>query len=180
MDETIKLEVLFDENLERENQKFFFHYVWKKHFTQLKKSLFFGLLILIIGFIPLKGFDESPIPYIFRYIGFLYLGYVYLLINQYIKSKKQNDQLIENLISDFKQKSEIHNLIFLNKEDITVQTPFSTIGSIWDRTNYRIVEKYLILEISNNLNFIFTKAEFKESNYETLLDFLQQYSKKGN
>ncbi|MCQ9641757.1 hypothetical protein MP478_20440 [Chryseobacterium sp. WG14] len=179
MNEFIKIELEFNEKLERKGQQFFFQYVWKKSFSKLKKTIFLGLLFLGIGFLPLEEFDTSPIPYIFKYIGFLYVGFFLLLIIQYFKSKKKTYRLIEEQIDDFIQKDREPNSISLDKNNITIENPFNTIRSIWDKTSYQFVDEYLILNILNDrLCFIFTEAEFKENDYQVLKDFIQQYSQK--
>lgn len=181
MNEFMKIELSFNEALERKGQQFFFQYVWKKSLPGLKKTIILGALFLGIGFLPLEGFDENPIPHIFKYIGFLCFGFLFLLLIQYFKSKKRAYKLIEEQIHDFKQKDREPNFIILDKNNITIENPFNTIRSIWDKTSYLFVDQYLIVNMLNNrLCFIFTEAEFKENDYQTLKDYLQQYSRKEN
>src|SRR5690606_19462288 len=102
MNENITIEVPFNEKIERENQNFFFKHTWKKVFRELKKAVIYVIIFLTIGFFPLKDFDQSAIPYIFKYVGFLFIGYIFLLLYQYWVSKKTNYKLIEKYIEDFK------------------------------------------------------------------------------
>ncbi|MBP2617017.1 hypothetical protein [Chryseobacterium jejuense] len=178
MDESIKLKVPFNENREREHQKFFFHHTWKKGFTELKKAIFYAILFLSLGFSSLNFIQNNPASTVFRYAGVIFLGYIFLLLYQYFTKKKKFYQSIEEQINDFKRKNENTSFIILDKENITMENSLSTIGTVWSKTSYKFVDKYLILSIlNNNLNFIFTETDFKGSDYKTFTSFLEQYSK---
>lgn len=178
MNENTIIKFLFNENIERENQKFFFKYVWRKNFTELKKAIIYAVIFLTIGFIPLKGFDQNAIPYIFKYIGFLYIGYIFLLTYQYVLSKKKTDKIIEENIKDFKNSNDQTVRIVLNETSLEIKSNFNTFGSIWEKTSYKFVDDYLIVQmLKGGLNFIFTKPEFNNSDYDILLNYLQNHSK---
>ncbi|UCA57945.1 hypothetical protein KB553_12855 [Chryseobacterium rhizoplanae] len=181
MNESIKLEIPFNETAEREHQQFFFRYTWKNHFTELKKAILYAIIFLFLGFFSQsKLINNSPASSIFRYGGFIFLGYIFLLLYQYFIRKKKVYKSIEEMINDFKSKDEKASFIILNKEDITIENSFSTIGAVWEKTSYKFVDKYIILSIINsNINFIFTKADLKEHDYNTLTGFLEEYSKQG-
>lgn len=138
----------------------------------------YAILFLSLGFFPLKGFVGSPFSYIFKYIGFLYIGYAFILVYQYFVAKRKTYKLIEENINDFKTRDVNMHFITLNQNNIVIENPLNTISSIWEKTNYKIVDKYIILNILNNsLQFIFTSSEFKEGDYQTLIDYLQKNSK---
>ncbi|WP_126652485.1 hypothetical protein [Chryseobacterium aureum] len=178
MDESVKLLLYFKENIEYENQKFFFQYTWKKHLVELKKAIAYALLFLILGFLPLKMIDLGSVTIIFKYGSFLFLGYIILLVYQYFNAKIRTFNLIEELIENLRREDEI-SFITLYQNSITIKNPFTTINCLWDKTSYKTVDQYLILSMLNNkINFIFTEPEFKENEYKILLDFLQQHSKK--
>ncbi|BAP33526.1 uncharacterized protein CHSO_4489 [Chryseobacterium sp. StRB126] len=178
MNESIKLEVPFDENREREHQKFFFHYTWKQGFTELKKAIFYAILFLSLGFSSLNFIQNNPASTIFRYAGVIFLGYIFLLLYQYFTRKKKFYESMEEQINDFKQKNENASFIILDKDNITIENSLSTIGSVWSKTSYKFVDQYLILSIINsNLNFVFSESDFKERDYKTFTSFLEQYSK---
>lgn len=178
MNENTIIEFLFNENIERENQKFFFKYAWKKNFTELKKAIIYAVIFLTIGFVPLKGFDQNAIPYIFKYVGFLYIGYIFLLNYQYVHSKKKTDKIIEENIKDFKNSNDQTVRIVLNETSLEIKSTFNTFGSIWEKTSYKFVDDYLIVQmLKGGLNFIFTKPEFNNFDYDILLNYLQKYSK---
>ncbi|MET3538768.1 hypothetical protein [Chryseobacterium limigenitum] len=178
MNENTIIEFLFNENIERENQKFFFKYVWRKNFTELKKAIIYSVIFLTIGFLPLKGFDQNAIPYIFKYIGFLYIGYIFLLTYQYVLSKKKTDKIIEENIKDFNNSNDQTVRIDLNETSLEIKSTFNTFGSIWEKTSYKFVDDHLIVQmLKGGLNFIFTKPEFNNSDYDILLNYLQNHSK---
>ncbi|MEJ5105887.1 hypothetical protein [Chryseobacterium sp. MYb328] len=181
MNESITLEIAFNEKAEREHQQFFFRYQWKKGFTELKKAIIYALIFLFLGFFSQSKFiNNSPASVVFRYAGFIFIAYIFLLLYQFFTSKKKFYKSIEEQISDFKQKDEKFSFIILNKDDITLENPFNTIVSVWSKTNYKFVDQYLILGIlNNNLNFVFTEHDFKENDYKTFTNFLEQYSKKN-
>lgn len=179
MNESIKLEVPFNENREREHQKFFFQYSWKKEFTELKKAIFYALLFLSLGFSRLNFIQNNPASTVFKYAGVIFLGYIFLLLYQYLTRKKKFYESLEAHINDFKRKDEKTGFIILNKDNITIENSLSTIGSIWSKTSYKLVDNYLILSIiNNNINFVFSESDFKENDYKTFTSFLEQYSKK--
>lgn len=181
MNENITIEISFNEKIERENQKFFFKHIWKKNFRELKKAVIYAIIFLAIGFFPLKDFDQSAVPYIFKYVGFLYIGYIFLLLYQYLISKKKSYQLIEEYIEDFKASNNQISYIILNDTSLEIKNTFHTFGSVWAKTSYQLVDQYLIIGIvKDRLNFVLTKQEFNNSDYDTLLHYLQKYSKKNN
>ncbi|WP_330743840.1 hypothetical protein [Chryseobacterium sp. CP-77] len=179
MDDSIKLQLYFNEKIERENQKFFFQYTWKKHFVELKKAIIYAVLFMALGFLPIKSLNLGPVSIIFKYGSFLFIGYIFLLLYQYFNTKNKTFKLIEEQIDDLRKKHDEISFITLHQDSITVKNPFNTINCVWDKTHYKIVDQYLILNMVNkNINFIFTEAEFKENEYKILLDFLQQHSTK--
>ncbi|WP_185288530.1 hypothetical protein [Chryseobacterium lactis] len=171
----------FNENKKRENLQFFFKHKWKKSSGELRKVIIYTILFLSLGFLPFFSHKIGQPSVIFRYGGFMFLGYIFLLVYQYFTTKNTTYKLIEQQINDYTQQEKKESSIILNKEVITIEDPFNTIGSTWSRTNYKIIDQFLILNVLNNrLSFIFTKSEFKNSDYEILIDFLQKYSKLEN
>ncbi|WP_431610561.1 hypothetical protein [Chryseobacterium sp. 'Rf worker isolate 10'] len=180
MDESVKLQLYFKENIEWENQKFFFRYTWKKHLTELKKAIIYTVVCLVLGFLPLKAIALGPVSIIFKYGSFLFIGYIILLIYQYFNAKIKTFSLIEELIENLRREDEV-SFITLYQNSITIKNPFTTINCVWSKVTYKIVDQYLILSMLNDkINFVFTESEFKGQDYTILLDFLQQYSKKEN
>ncbi|MDQ1855844.1 hypothetical protein [Chryseobacterium sp. WLY505] len=177
MEEPIRLQLYFNENIERENQKFFFQYTWKKHFVELKKAIIYAVVFLALGFLPIKSLNLGPVAIIFKYGSFLFVGYIFLLLYQYFNTKNKTFKLIEEQIDDLRRKHDEISFITLHQDSITVKNPFNTINCVWNKTQYKMVDQYLILNMVNN-NFIFTESEFKENEYKILLDSLQHYSKK--
>lgn len=178
MNESVKLEIPFNENREREHQKFFFQYTWKKGFTELKKAIFYALLFLSLGFSRLNFIQNNPASTVFKYAGVIFIGYIFLLLYQYFTAKKKFHESIEAQINDFKRKHEKDGFIILKEDTITIENSLSTVGSVWGKTSYKFVDKYLIMNmINSNINFVFSETDFKESDYKTFTSFLEQYSK---
>lgn len=179
MSESIIIEIPFNEKIERENQRFFFKYLWKRKTTELKKAVIYSIIFLAIGFVPLNDFKQSPIPYIFKYVGFLYIGYIFLIVYEYILSKKKFHKAVEENLQDFKSdKDHKVSIISLNENSLEIKTIFNNFGSVWNKINYKLVDGYLIVGLlKGNLNFVFTKNEFNNSDYETLVNYLQKYSR---
>lgn len=179
MNESITLEVPFNENTEREQQHFFFRYTWKKGFAELKKAILYAIVFLFLGFFSQsKLINNSPASNVFRYAGFIFIGYIFLLLYQYFIAKKKFNKNLEEQIIDFKGKDNQNGFIILSEDHITLENSLTTIGTVWSKTNYKFVDQYIILNIINsNLNYIFTNNDFKENDYKILTDFLGQYSK---
>ncbi|MDR2236772.1 MAG: hypothetical protein LBE92_11670 [Chryseobacterium sp.] len=181
MNESVKLELPFDENTKRENYRFFFQYRWKKSLGELKRVIIYAVLFLSLGFIPSIAIKIGQPSVIFRYGSFLFIGYIFYLLYRYFASKKEAYKLVEKQINDYKRQQKRIDFILLNKDSITIESPFQTLGSDWDSTSYKIISRFLILNIlQGKLSFILTKSEFKENDYNVLMDFLQKYSKQEN
>ncbi|MBB6331948.1 hypothetical protein HNP24_002898 [Chryseobacterium sediminis] len=179
MDESIKLQINFNEDIERKNQKFFFQYLWKKKFTELKKTIIYAILFLALGFFPPEALNLGPVANIFKYGGVFFSGYIFLILYHYFRSKNKTFKLIEEQIDDLRRKKDEISFITLHQDSITFKNPLITINCIWDKTTYKIIDQCLIVNILNNkISWIFTGAEFKENEYNIFLDFLQQHSKK--
>ena len=177
MNNSVQLEVTFNENRERESQKFFFQYAWRKHFLRLKIVSVCAVLFLLISFLPINQFKESIISYLFKFFGFLCIGYVCLVGIRYFASKRQTDHLIEKRINDLKQLQEKTSFVILNEESITIKKPTNMVGSHWNKTSYKMIGKYIILNLlQNKINLIFTASGFEGSDYNTFKDFVQKYS----
>lgn len=169
------IEFIFNEKLERENQNFYFKYVWKKNFRELKKAIIYAIIFLTIGFLPLQNFDKSAFPYIFKYFGFLFIGYIFLLIYQYFTFKKRFQIEVDKIIKKYKQKNESH-FIILNSEYIEFKNPFTTIMSVWENTSYIILDDYILISPINNLYYITHKSEITIDQFKIIIDYLQKYS----
>lgn len=179
MDESLKLQISFNEDTENKNQKFFFQYLWKKHFAELKKVIIYAILFLALGFLPLEFLNLGPVANIFKYGGVLFSGYIFLILYYYFRSKNKTFKLVEEQIDDLRKMKDKISFITLHQDSITFKNPLITINCIWDKTTYKIIDRYLIVNILNNkISFILTESEFKENEYNILLDFLQEYSKK--
>lgn len=90
MNESIKLEIPFNETAEREHQQLFFRYTWKNHFTELKKATLYAIIFLFLGFFSQsKLINNNPTSSIFMYGGFIFWGYIFLLLYQYFIRKKR-------------------------------------------------------------------------------------------
>lgn len=67
--------------------------------------------------------------------------------------------------------------IILNDNLIEIKNPFNNFSSVWDKTNFQLVEKRIIITFLNTtVNFILDKSEFKNSDFEILKDFLHTKS----
>ncbi|MBV8328140.1 hypothetical protein [Chryseobacterium sp.] len=156
-----------------------FRYIWQKHIAEIKKAALYTVLFLILGFVPLKAIDLGPVSIIFKYGTFVFVGYISLLIYQYFTSKKNAYSLIKKQSDDFKNMKDQSNDILLHPNHITVKFPLTTIECSWEKTNYKIIDQYLIVTmLDNRIRLIFTNAQCKENEYKTLLNFVQQYSHK--
>jgi hypothetical protein len=174
MEENIKLELLFDEKIERRNQKFYFKFLWRKKFIELRKIFILAIFLLFLGFYPIKNLDQNLLYYIAKYGGVFLMGYVLLFVYSYFKSKKKTCSKIEKLIDEFKN-TENNNYIQLTDKKLEVRNQFYSVDSIWNKTNYKIVNSFLLLSFFEiNLNYVFTKEEFKNAEYETFFNFFRK------
>ncbi|MGI9651650.1 hypothetical protein [Chryseobacterium sp. RLHN22] len=176
MDDNIIIEFPFDERIERGNQNFYFKYVWKKAFKGWRKLIIITLLFLFLGFYPIENFDRSLFYYILKYTGIFLCGYCFILIYQYFNSKKKFKIEIEKIIQELQQKNDPSYLRF-SIEELEISNPMYTVKCIWDKISYSFIEDYLIIHTISNLNYVFNKAEFKNDDFETVISYLERFSK---
>lgn len=176
MSETITIKIPFNERIERENQNFYFKYVWSKAFNGWKRIIISTLVFLFLGFYPIKNFETNLIFYIFKYGGIFLCGYCFILIYQYFNSKKKYKQQVEELINEFKAKNE-YSFIILNGQNIEFKNSFNTVSSIWGKVTYIKINDFIFINVISNFHFIINKSEFKNDDFETILNYLQKYSK---
>lgn len=101
------------------------------------------------------------------------------MLYQYWVSKKTNYKLIEKYIEDFKVNNNKITYITLNDDSLEIKNTFHTFASVWEKTSYQFIDQYLIIGIvKDRLNFVFIKQEFSNSDYDSLLHYLQKYSTK--
>ncbi|MBL1219319.1 hypothetical protein JET18_00595 [Chryseobacterium sp. L7] len=179
MNEIIKIEIPFNETFERQNQNFYFKYVWGKALKNWWKIVLFTLVFLFLGFYPIENFDKNLIHYIFKYGGVFFCGYCFILFNHYFVSRKKFKKETEEIIAELKAKNET-SFIILNDHSIEFKNVFNTICSVWEKVFYVRSNDTVIINPINNLSFIIQKSEFKNDEFEIILNYLQKYSKQQN
>lgn len=176
MSETITIEIPFNEQFERQNQNFYFKYIWNRTIKSWKKNLIITLVFSFLGFYPIKNFDTNLIHYLFKYGAVFLWGYSFILVYQYFVSKKKFKKETEQIISDFKAKDE-PSFIILNDHSVEFKNVFYTVCSVWEKVSYIRSKDTIIINPLNTLSFIIQKAEFKNGEFDIILNYLQKYSK---
>ncbi|MDF2932935.1 MAG: hypothetical protein K0R36_2266 [Chryseobacterium sp.] len=176
MNKNITIELSFNEKIERENQNFYFKYVWSKAFKSWKKIFFFTLIFLFLGFYPIENFDTNLLYYVIKYMGIFLCGYCFIFIYQYFNSKKKFKIELEKLLQEFHSKNAT-SYIKLSSENLEISNPFYTVKCVWDKVSYSIVKDYLIIYTISNLNYVVNKDELKTDDFGTVISFLERYSK---
>ncbi|MCT2562369.1 hypothetical protein [Chryseobacterium herbae] len=179
MNETIQIEIPFNETLERQNQNFYFKYVWNKALKKWWKILLFTIVFLFLGFYPIENFDKNLIHYIFKYGGIFFCGYCFILINNYFASRKKFKKEVDKIITEFKTKNEPSSII-LNDHGIEFKNAFYMMGSVWEKVFYIRSNDTIVISPINTLSFIIQKAEFKNDEFDIVLNYLAKYSKQQN
>ncbi|ALR31464.1 hypothetical protein ATE47_13470 [Chryseobacterium sp. IHB B 17019] len=175
MNENITIELSFNEKFERENQNFYFKYVWSKSFKGWIRIIIFTLVFLLLGFYPIKNFETSLLFYLFRYGGIFLCGYCFILIYQYFISKRKFKKEADKIITEYKNKNE-SSFIILDQKSIEFKNPFTTVNTIWEKISYIKLNDYIFVNAISNLYFIINKSELKDGEFEILLNYLQKYS----
>ncbi|MBB6372606.1 hypothetical protein [Chryseobacterium shigense] len=179
MNETITIQIPFNEKFERQNQDFYFKYVWGKTIKNWWKIALFTLVFLFLGFYPIENFDKNLLYYICKYVGIFLFGYCSILVNHYFVSRKKFRKEIDQIIADFKAKNE-SSFIILDDNSIKFKNVFYTISSVWEKVSYIESNDTIIINPINTLSFIIQKPEFKNNEFDIILNYLQKYSKKQN
>lgn len=63
MNDDIIINLSFNEKTERDNQNFYFKYVWRKAFKAWAKILALTAIFLFLGFYPIENFDSNLLYY---------------------------------------------------------------------------------------------------------------------
>lgn len=176
MTEDIIINLLFDERIERDNQNFYFKYVWKKAFKGWAKIMALTFVFLFLGFYPIENFDTNLLYYLIKYTGIFLCGYCFILIYQYFVSKKKFKIEVDKIISEYKNGDESFYIRLSNKE-IEFKNPFNKISSVWEKTSFLLHDNYLLINPVSNLHFIINKSEVHDNEFETIYKMLQKYSK---
>ena len=176
MNESITIELPFNEAIERENQNFYFKYVWNKAFKSWKRIIVFTFLFLLLGFYPIKNFETNLLFYFFKYGGIFLCGYCFILIYQYFISKKKFKKELENLISEYKAQRHTSFMI-LNEKSIEFTNQSNSISSVKEKIYYTKQNDFLIINPLSSVYFIINKSECKNNEFETILSYLEKYSK---
>ncbi|KFF22775.1 hypothetical protein [Chryseobacterium sp. JM1] len=179
MNESITIEIPFNETFERQNQNFHFKYVWNKTLKNWWKIAIFTLVFLFLGFYPIENFDKNLIHYIFKYGGIFFCGYCFILINHYFVSRKKLKKEVDKIITEFKPKNQ-PSFIILNDHSIEFKNIFYTICCVWEKVSYIRSNDTIIISPINTLSFIIQKAEFKNDEFDIVLNYLAKYSKQQN
>lgn len=114
MHEIITLQLDYNENIERENQTFFFKLGWKKYFKDWKKLVIFTLVLLFLGFYPIKNFDSNLIYYLFRFGAIYLLIYWIIIWRSYVKAKKAFQIKLNQMIRELSNADKNLFCIILN------------------------------------------------------------------
>jgi len=175
MTEDIIIHLPFNEKFERDNQNFYFKYVWREAFKSWWKILVLTVILLFLGFYPIENFETNLLFYLIKYMGVFLCGYCFILIYQYFVSKKKFKTEVNNIITEYKNTEESSH-IRINDKELEFKNPFNTISSIWEKTSFLIQDNYLVINMISNLKFIINKNELREDEFETLYQFLLKYS----
>ena len=177
MGETKTIELIFNEEIERDNQTFFFKLGWKKYFKDWKTLLIVTLVIVFLGFFPIKNFDTNLIYYLFRFGAIYLLIYWIIMLRSYMKAKKAFQIKLNQMMTELSNADKNLFCIILNDNLIEIKNPFNNFSSVWDRTNFKLIENRIIITFLNTtVNFVLDKSEFKNTDFEILKNFLHTKS----
>lgn len=181
MNEIITLVLNYNESIERNNQTFFFKLGWKKHFQEWKKIVILTIIFVFLGFYPIKNFDTNLIFYVFRFGAIYFLIYWILIALSYIKAKRAFQIKLNQMITELRKADQNLFSIVLDDISIRIKNPFNDLSSVWDKTDYQLVENKIVITFLNtSLNFVLDKSEFINSDFEVLKKYLRQNSKEKN
>ena len=177
MNEIMTIQLYYDEDIERENQKFLFKLTWKKFLKDWKKLVLFTLLIVFLGFYPIKNFDSNLIYYLIRFGAIYLLIYWVIILRSYIKAKKEFQKKLDQMITELNKADQNLFSIILNETLIEIKNPFNNFSSVWDKTSYQLIENRIIISFLNNtLNFVLDQSEFRNADFEILKDYIHENS----
>lgn len=109
-------------------------------------------------------------------MGVFLSGYCFISIYQYFNSKKKFKTDLEKIIQELHQKKG-KCYIKLSSEEVEFSNPLYTIKCIWNKTSYSLVDDYVIIHTISNLNYVLNKDELGNNDFETVISYLERFSK---
>ncbi len=76
MDQNTVIEFAFNEKSEKENQNFYFKYVWKKRFKSWLKITICAIIFLFLGFYPIENLTQVFSTFILNMEEFFLLAFL--------------------------------------------------------------------------------------------------------
>ena len=170
----LTLEIPLNENLYREQLKKFFYHRWKKGLGEIKRSIIYVLVMLILTL--LSYFGKGDISTLYIILTTILATILYVQLFQFFKNKKMYFRKVDETLKECKEFNNTGSLE-LTKNDIFFKNKFIEQKSIWNKTSYEYVKDLFIVNFEqNNQSFLFEEKEIGQDNFNKLISIVKMYS----
>ena len=171
----LTLEIPLNENLYREQLKKFFYLRWKKGLGEIKRSIIYVSVMLILTL--LSYFGKGDISTLYIILTTILATILYVQLFQFFKNKKMYFRKVDETLKECKEFNNTGSLE-LTENDIFFKNKFIEQKSIWNKTSYEYVKDLFIVNFEqNNQSFLFEEKEIGQDNFNKLISIVKMYSK---
>ena len=171
----LTLEIPLNENLYREQLKKFFYLRWKKGLGEIKRSIIYVSVMLILTL--LSYFGKGDISTLYIILTTILATILYVQLFQFFKNKKMYFRKVDETLKECKEFNNTGSLE-LTENDIFFKNKFIEQKSIWNKTSYEYVKDLFIVNFEqNNQSFLFEEKEIGQDNFNKLISIVKIYSK---
>ena len=174
----LTLEIPLNENLYREQLKKFFYHRWKKGLGEIKRSIIYVSVMLILTL--LSYFGKGDISTLYIILTTILATILYVQLFQFFKNKKMYFRKVDETLKECKEFNNTGSLE-LTENDIFFKNKFIEQKSIWNKTSYEYIKDLFIVNFEqNNQSFLFEEKEIGQDNFNKLISIVKMYSQEKN
>lgn len=171
----LTLEIPLNEELYHEQLKKFFYHRWKKGLGEIKRSVIYVSVMLLLSLLSYFGKENLSTLYII--LTTILATILYVQLFQFFKNKKMYFRKVDETLKECKEFNNTGSLE-LTENYIFFKNKFIEQKSIWNKTSYEYVKDLFIVNFEqNNQSFLFEEKEIGKENFNKLISIVKMYSK---
>lgn len=172
MENSLKIQINFNEQTIRKQLWAHFYYSWKKKLPGLIKNFFYVLFFLFV-LDSILG-NKSRIEFL-RFSLILFGAFCIMYLGIFYYNKANFTSKLNQNIDELKKYNPITELYF-DDESFSIKCEQYDLRSIWKKTSYGISGKVLMIHIDLGTSFTFLISEEETDQFSAILEFLKSKS----
>ncbi|MBL3548770.1 hypothetical protein [Chryseobacterium sp. KMC2] len=173
MENTLRIQVNFNEKIIRKQLWTYFYYSWKKKMPTILRNFFYVLFIIFI-FDSLLG-NKTRYNFLQFVIVFLGLTCIFYLINFYYQKITYSTKINKH-IDELKGYHPVTELYF-DEENFYIKGEQYDVRSIWKKITYEVSGNIILIQVEIGTPFIYVISEEETDQYSEILSFLKHKAK---